>query len=110
MASGHAKLAKWNKNKMCVGSIVVAVSCTHCYSIRLNLKKMGPLQFCLQVCLGIHRNPKQKKNHARVKSAILAMLVRPTRIPHRISEILFALGADEFLAMLEGKIREAPFF
>jgi hypothetical protein len=29
---------------------------------------------------------------------------------HRISKILFALGADEFLAMLEGKIREDPFF
>jgi hypothetical protein len=39
-----------------------------------------------------------------------APLVRPSRIPHRISKILFALGADEFLAMLEGKIREAPFF
>ena len=39
-----------------------------------------------------------------------ALLVRPSRIPHRISKILFALGADEFLAMLEGKIREAPFF
>jgi hypothetical protein len=39
-----------------------------------------------------------------------ALLVRPSRIPHGISKILFALGADEFLAMLEGKIREAPFF
>jgi hypothetical protein len=39
-----------------------------------------------------------------------SLLVRPSRIPHRISKILFALGADEFLAMLEGKIREAPFF
>jgi hypothetical protein len=39
-----------------------------------------------------------------------ALFVRPSRIPHRISKILFALGADEFLAMLEGKIREAPFF
>ena len=39
-----------------------------------------------------------------------ALLVRPSRIPHRISKILFALGADEFLAMLEGKTREAPFF
>ena len=39
-----------------------------------------------------------------------ALLVRPSRIPHRISKILFALGADEFLATLEGKIREAPFF
>ena len=29
---------------------------------------------------------------------------------HRISKILFALGADEFLAMLEGKLRVAPFF
>jgi hypothetical protein len=39
-----------------------------------------------------------------------ALLVRPSRIPHRISKVLFVLGADEFLAMLEGKIREAPFF
>ena len=39
-----------------------------------------------------------------------ALLVQPSRIPYRISKILFALGADEFLAMLEGKIREAPFF
>ena len=39
-----------------------------------------------------------------------ALLVQPSRIPHRISKILFALGADEFLAMLEGKIREAQFF
>ena len=38
------------------------------------------------------------------------LLVRPSRIPHRISKILFALGADKFLAMLDGKIREAPFF
>ena len=29
---------------------------------------------------------------------------------HRISKILFALRADEFLAMLEGQIREALFF
>ena len=34
-----------------------------------------------------------------------ALLVRPSRIPHGISKILFALGANEFLAMLEGKIR-----
>ena len=34
---------------------------THCYSIRLNLNKMGPLQFCFPVCLEIHRNPKQKE-------------------------------------------------
>ena len=33
-----------------------------------------------------------------------ALLVRPSRIPDRISKILFALGADEFLAMLEVKI------
>ena len=37
------------------------------------------------------------------------LLVRPSRIPDRISKILFALGANEFLAMLEGKIRETPF-
>ena len=39
-----------------------------------------------------------------------ALLVRPSRIPHRISKTLFLLGADEFLAILEGKTREAPFF
>ena len=39
-----------------------------------------------------------------------ALLVQPSRIPRRISKILFALGADESLAMLEGKIREGPFF
>jgi hypothetical protein len=39
-----------------------------------------------------------------------ALLVRPSKIPHRISKIIFALGADEFLAMLEGKIRLTPFF
>ena len=38
------------------------------------------------------------------------LLVRPSRIRHGISKILFALGANDFLAMLEGKIREAPFF
>ena len=39
-----------------------------------------------------------------------ALLVRPLRISHRISKILFALCADEFLGMLEGKIRVTPFF
>ena len=38
------------------------------------------------------------------------MAVRPSRNPHRISKILFALGADEFLAMREGKVRVTPFF
>ena len=33
------------------------------------------------------------------------MLVWRSRIPHRISKILFALGANEFLEMLEGKIK-----
>ena len=31
-------------------------------------------------------------------------------IPHRISKILFVYCSYELLAMLEGKIREAPFF
>ena len=30
--------------------------------------------------------------------------------PSKDLKILFALGADEFLAILEGEIREAPFF
>ena len=33
---------------------------SHCYFTRLNLKKIGPLQFCLLALLGTHRNPKQK--------------------------------------------------
>ena len=33
-----------------------------------------------------------------------------SRIPHRISKIIFVYGSYEFLAILEGKIREAPFF
>ena len=54
-----------------------------------------------------------------LKSAILAiflgcdgcaLLVGHLRIPHRDSKILFALGADNFLALLEGKIKECPFF
>ena len=39
-----------------------------------------------------------------------ALLVQPSRIPRRIWKILSALGADEFLVMLEGKIRKGPFF
>ena len=38
-----------------------------------------------------------------------AVLGWPSRIPHRISKIIFALGADVFLAV-QCKIREAPFF
>ena len=38
-----------------------------------------------------------------------ALLVRPSRIPHRISKILFTLGADEFLAML-AKLERPHFF
>jgi len=39
-----------------------------------------------------------------------ALLVRLSRIPHRISENIFALGADEFLSMLEGKLERPHFF
>jgi hypothetical protein len=39
-----------------------------------------------------------------------ALLVQPSRIPRWISKILFASGADDFLAMLEGGIREGLFF
>ena len=39
-----------------------------------------------------------------------ALLLRPSRILCKISKILFAKEADESLAMLEGKIREDPFF
>ena len=36
-------------------------SASHCYFTRLNLKKMGSLQFCLPALLEIHRNHKQKE-------------------------------------------------
>ena len=63
--------------------------------------------------------PQKFKFHARIKTchfgnfterAEIAVLVRPSRIPHRISKIIFVLGFYELLAMLEGKIRETPFF
>ena len=37
------------------------------------------------------------------------LLVRSSGIPPKISKILFALGSDEFLAMLEGKISDPIF-
>ena len=59
--------------------------------------------------------PKKNSNYMQgLKGAILAIFqfftVRAALKNPRISKILFALGADEFLAMLEGKIREALFF
>ena len=48
----------------CLQSAVLSLSgmsVPHCYSIRSNLKKMDPLQFCLPVFLRIHQNPKQKE-------------------------------------------------
>ena len=39
-----------------------------------------------------------------------ALLVQPSRIPHRISKNLFVLGSYESLERLIGKIGEAPFF
>ena len=38
-----------------------------------------------------------------------ALFFQPSKIPHRISKILFAYGSYVFLAMLEGKIREPQF-
>ena len=37
-----------------------------------------------------------------------ALFVRPPRVPYRISKIIFALGVNEFLATLEGKIKVTP--
>jgi hypothetical protein len=65
--------------------------------------------------------PKKFSNYMQgSKSAILAIfqtgmgwpctVSAALRIPHRISKKFFALGANEFLAILEGKIRATPFF
>ena len=39
-----------------------------------------------------------------------ALLVLPSRIPHRNQKILFVLGSYESLERLKGNIGEAPFF
>ena len=39
-----------------------------------------------------------------------ALLVRPSRIPHRNLKNLFVLGSYESLERFKGKIGEAPFF
>jgi hypothetical protein len=39
-----------------------------------------------------------------------ALLVRPSKMHHRIGKILFVLSADEYLARLEGKIKMCLFF
>ena len=59
----HALRVKLSSVDMRKGQEISEGNCgvfSHCYSIRSNLKKMGPLQFCHPVFLGIHRNPKQK--------------------------------------------------
>jgi len=92
-------------------------SVTHCYFIRLILSKNGTLIATQMKSFG----PKEIQipcmdqkvpfwQFFRQGRSGWALLVRPSRIPHRISKNIFALGADEFLEMLEGKIREAPFF
>ena len=82
---------------------------------------MGPLQFCLPVFLGIHRNPKdQLDKHLdwawdkfwqffRMGRDDRAMLVRPSRIPHRNFKNLFVLSSYESLERLKAKIGDAPF-
>ena len=51
-----------------------------------------------------------------LKSAILAIFhtgpgwLCTVNAALKISKIIFTLGVDEFLAMLEGKIRVTPFF
>ena len=46
--------------KMLKGNIIRGRS-PHCYFTRLNVKKMGPLQFCPPALLRIHRHPMQKE-------------------------------------------------
>ena len=58
----------------------VAKSISHCYFTRLNLTKMGHLQFCLSIFLGIHRNPKQKVFFNSCEGFLMAALTaRPSR-------------------------------
>ena len=47
---------------------------SHSYFTRLYLKKMGPLQFCLSIFLGIQRNPKQKDFFDSCEGFLMAAL------------------------------------
>ena len=58
------KLIECHLNLMYV-YVLTYIHISHCYSIKSNLKKMGPLKFCLPVFLEIYRNP--KKNLIRVR-------------------------------------------
>ena len=81
---------------------------------------MKPLQFCLPIFLGSYRNPKQRAFLNSCEGFLMAALtghchpgpvwIIAKMVLHRISKILFVYGSYEFLTMLEGKIREAPFF
>ena len=173
-------LTFWNQNKSLLVKILapwvnLSLEQSHCYFTRLNLKKTGPLQFCLPALLKIHKNHTQKEFLKSCEGFLRAALTvhghpgpvwkiakmalfdpcmefekflgqmtlfevllkchsltlckkylrfcrAPSKclserinciistIPHRISKILIVYGSFEFLAMLEGKIREAPFF
>ena len=46
----------------------------HCYLTSLNLKKMGSLQFCLSIFLGIHRNPILKESFSSCEGLLMAAL------------------------------------
>ena len=59
-------LTFWNQNKSLLVKILapwvnLSLEQSHCYFTRLNLKKTGPLQFCLPALLKIHKNHTQKE-------------------------------------------------
>ena len=51
------------------------ISSTHFYLTRLNLEKMGRLQFCLSIFIGMHRNPKQKEFFNSCEGFLMATLI-----------------------------------
>ena len=53
------------------------ISEEHFYFTRLNLQKVGPLQFCLLIFLGIHMNPKQKQLYNFCEGFLMAALTGP---------------------------------
>merc|ERR1719278_1567618 len=79
-----------------------------------NLNFFGGQMTSFEVLIKCHSLTLSKKCH-RFRPALSKCLFERinwiiSTIPHRISKILFVYGFYEFLAMLEGKVREAPFF
>ena len=83
--------------------IVITWYYLHYYFTRLNLIKMGPLQFCLPVLIWIHKNPKQK-----IFLKFLLGIVE--RIPWEIVERMFKwMRLNHFFFQISCRVKKCHF-